>query len=294
MELETDPRIAKLYRNVPDEAVQKLQEFRNRYPCQMIEIRGYPYRFIDTREGESTLLMFVGGTSVAEVSFQSIQHFAKTQRVIAPDYPPIDDIKTLFEGYLHLLDHLGIESVSIMGGSYGGWMAQSFVRMYPKRVDKMVLTAIGPPNPENSRQIAGLMRWLKIAPMFVLRALISRSFSRLQEDKESTPEIQLLWALVKEVMYYRVQRPDIMALMERLVDQTDNYEFTSTDLDDWPGEILILCGSEDPSTPLEKRQALKELYPQAHMEVFDGGEHGIAISHQEKYFSLIDQFLLPE
>ncbi len=36
---------------------------------------------------------------------------------------------------------------------------------------------------------------------------------------------------------------------------------------------------------------MKALYPQAETIVFEGGEHAIALSHQEAYFQAIDDFL---
>jgi pimeloyl-ACP methyl ester carboxylesterase len=53
----------------------------------------------------------------------------------------------------------------------------------------------------------------------------------------------------------------------------------------------MLFGSEDPSTPADKRQAMRTLYPQAEMIVFEGGEHGIGLTHKQEYFAAIDTFL---
>ena len=170
-------------------------------------------------------------------------------------------------------------------------MVQSLVRLYPERVRKLVTTAIGPPNPENSRQIAKMMRWLPIMPTFLLRAVINRSFTRLMSDRTEDPNVSMLWALLKEVMYYRVKRDDIITALGRLVDQTENYTFSPGDLKDWTGSMLMLFGSDDPATPPEKREAMKTLYPQAEIRVFEGGEHGIALTHQEEYFAVIDEFL---
>ena len=99
------------------------------------------------------------------------------------------------------------------------------------------------------------------------------------------------WALVNEAINFRLGRADMLAMLQRLIDQTENYEFTSKDLEDWPGRILLVFGSEDPATPFEKREAMQQLYPQAEVKVFEGGEHGIAITHQQEYFSAIDAFL---
>ena len=286
-----DPKIAKLYKDVPQESLRRLQGFRERYPYQTLQIKGRSWRFIDTQEGETTIFIPAGGTTVAEVSFMSLEHFAQKWRVIAPDYPPIGNLKELFEGFNKMLDRLGVGQFYAMGGSYGGWMLQSFVRFYPERVCKLVTTAIGPPNPENSQQIAKMMRWLSIVPTFLLRALINRSFSQLVSERTGDPDVSMLWALLREVMYYRVKREDIIAALQRLVDQTENYTFSSDDLKDWPGSMLMLFGSEDPATPPDKREAMKALYPQAEVKVFEGGEHGIAYTHQKEYFATIDEFL---
>ena len=286
-----NPKIAKLYQDVPEESLRRLQAFRQRYPYQTITIKGRQWRFIDTQEGENALFIPAGGVTVAEVSFNSLKHFAQQYRVIAPDYPPIDNLKELFEGFIELLDHLGIDQFYAMGGSYGGWMVQSLARHYPKRIRKLVLSAIGPPNRENSQQIAKIMRWLRFMPTFLLRALINRSFSRLVSDKTDDPDLSLLRALLKEIVFYRVNREDLLTAMQRLVDQTENYTFSPDDLKDWTGSILMVFGSEDPTTPQEKRQEMRELYPQAEEKVFEGGEHGIAVSHQQEYYSVIDEFL---
>lgn len=287
----TNPKIAKLYQDVPEESLRRLQAFRERYPYRTITIKGRQWQFIDTQDGETALFIPAGATTVAEVSFKSLEHFAQQYRVIAPDYPPIDNLKELFEGFIELLDRHGVDQFYAMGGSYGGWMVQSLVRHYPERVSKLVITAIGPPNRENSQQIAKLMRWLRIMPIFLLRALINRSFARMASSRTDDPDLTMLRALVKEIVFYRVKREDLLAAMQRLVDQTENYTFSTDDLKDWPGSILVLFGSEDPSTPPEKRQAMRVLYPQAEVKVFEGGEHGIAISHQQEYYAAIDEFL---
>ncbi len=286
-----DPKIANLYANVPEEAVKRLLDFRQRFPYRELAIGGRTWRFVDTGDGERALFIPAGGTTIAEVSFLSIDHLAERQRVISPDYPPVDTLAELIEGFLTLLDHLGVGRFSLMGGSYGGWMVQSLVRQAPDRVNKLILTAIGPPNPDNSRQLARLLPLLRIMPMFVLRGLIGRTFSRLDNSEDVNPDQALLWALVDEVLTYRVGRADLVAAMRRLVDQTENYSFKADDLKEWPGSILMLFGAEDPATPLERRQAMSELYPQAETVVFEGGQHAIALSHQEQYFRVIDDFL---
>lgn len=289
--ISTNPKIAQLYRDVPEESLNRLVAFRERYPYQEVTLGGKQWRFIDSGEGEKTLFIPAGGTTIAEVSFNSIEHFAKQYRVIAPDYPPVEELQELFDGFIDLLDYLEVNHFYTMGGSYGGWIVQSLVRQYPERISKMVLTAIGPPNKENSQEIARLMVWFRITPTFILRWMINRSFSRLESGKSYDRDMTLLWALVREAVYFHLGRADILAMLQRLIDQTENYSLSAEDLKDWPGRILLVFGSEDPATPLGKREAMMALYPQAKVKVFEGGEHGIAITHQQEYFAVIDKFL---
>jgi pimeloyl-ACP methyl ester carboxylesterase len=287
----TNPKISRFYKDVPETSIKVLQEFQERYPYQEIALDGRTWRYIDSGAGEEALLIPAGGTTIAEVSFNSISHFAQNFRVIAPDYPPIEEIQELCDGLIALLDSLDVKQVYTMGGSYGGWMVQSLVRQYPQRIDKLVITAVGPPDEENSRELARLIGWLRLAPTFMLRWMINRSFSRLASRTAGEEDMALLWALVQEAIYSRLERADILAMIQRLIDQTGNYTFSAEDLEDWTGEILLVFGSEDPATPLARREAMQALYPSAQMNVFEGGEHGIAITHQQEYFAVIDEFL---
>jgi pimeloyl-ACP methyl ester carboxylesterase len=292
MQISSNPRIAKLYRDVPAENLAQLIQFRERFTYQEVALDGILWRYIDSQIGDTVLFIPAGGTNIAEVSFKSINHFAEQHRVIAPDYPPIDNLEELFAGFMSLLDHLGVNHFYALGGSYGGWMVQSMVRMVPQRLKKLVITAVGPPDAENSEQLASLLPWLRITPTFILRSMLNRTFSRLISQAGGDPNLALLLALVKEVVYFRLDRNDILASMDRLIDQTRNYTFSAEDLNDWSGRILLVFGSNDPASPPEKRAAMKNLYPQAELKVIEGGEHGIAISHQDDYFGAIDQFLM--
>jgi pimeloyl-ACP methyl ester carboxylesterase len=293
----TNMKMDKYYHSVPEDSLKKLLDFRQRHPYQSVELNGVHWRYIDTGASPEPgagppRVMLAGAAAIAEVSFQSIAHFSEKGRVIAPDYPPLGTLRDLFSGLMNLLDHLGVSQFDLMGGSYGGWLAQSLVRLHPQRVHRLVLSAIGPPDSENSRQIAKMMPLFRLLPMGILRALLNRSFSRLDTSLDEYPDLALLWALVKEVLDTKVQRRDLFALFERLVDQTRHYSFNPDDLKNWPGRILMVFGSQDPASPPEKREAMQALYPQAEMVVFEGGQHGIAITHQEEYFATIDEFLM--
>jgi pimeloyl-ACP methyl ester carboxylesterase len=123
--ISANPKIARVYEDVPEASLNLLQEFRDRYPYQEATLGGKTWRYIDSKAGEQVLFIPAGGTTIAEVSFNSLAHFAQRFRVIAPDYPPIEEIQELCDGIIALMDYLEVREFYTMGGSYGGWMVQS-------------------------------------------------------------------------------------------------------------------------------------------------------------------------
>jgi len=292
MSHETEPqKIEQFYTGVPEGQREQLRSFRKCFPYRVVEIQGRLWRYIDSGKGRQVILVFAGATTVAEISFQTLEYLAQNYRVIAPDYPPIRELKEFFDGCDRFMDILGVEHFCLIGGSYGGWMAQSYVRHSPDRVQKLVISVCGPPDPENSQKIARILPWLRLTPTFLLRAMLMRVFSGLMTGNGHETGQALLAAHLKEILYTRVKRVDLLAAMQRLVDQTRSSIFLPDDLKDWTGRILLLFGSDDPATPPEKREAMQQLYPGAEMKVFEGADHTVPLTHQREYFTAMDAFL---
>ncbi len=58
-------------------------------------------------------------------------------------FPPLT-VRDLARAQARLLDHLGVEEVTAIGGSLGGMVALEFALMYPERVRKLVVLAAPP------------------------------------------------------------------------------------------------------------------------------------------------------
>ena len=99
---QSSPVLEKYYRMVTPESLERLVDFRQRYPYQTRAVHEQTWTYIDSDpSGKMTstpVVILAGGTGIAEVSFQSIDHFAQQQRVIAPDYPAMSSLKELFIG----------------------------------------------------------------------------------------------------------------------------------------------------------------------------------------------------
>ncbi|WP_335973342.1 alpha/beta fold hydrolase [Streptomyces sp. CA2R106] len=99
-----------------------------------------------------------GPSSIAPLA----DHLASDHRVLAPTHPgwdatprpdDLDSVPALAAVYLDLLGHLGLDDVTVIGTSFGGWVAtQTVLDDREGRISKLVLMdAIGPALP--GRQI---------------------------------------------------------------------------------------------------------------------------------------------
>lgn len=64
----------------------------------------------------------------------------ETGRPYGPDFPKVT-VRDLARAQARLLDFLGIEKVTLLGGSLGGMVALEFALLYPHRVQKLVVLA---------------------------------------------------------------------------------------------------------------------------------------------------------
>ena len=283
----TDPS---RYAGVPAELVARLERFRETHRYRAHEIAGTEWRFIDAGRGDPPLLVLSGAACIAEISWTTIEHFAARQRVLAPDYPAITANAALADGIAALLDREGVERAHVLGGSYGGLVAQVFVRRHPERCLSLVLSHTLLPDPKAAATIRWMARALGPLPWPLVRALFKARLAPLF-PKTPHPELVLSKALFVELLNERVSKPQFLALLRRFVELGQSYCFAPDDLAGWPGRILLLLAEDDPATPEPARRAIIEAYPGAQVRLFSGGGHATAVVKQEEYFAAIDAFL---
>jgi pimeloyl-ACP methyl ester carboxylesterase len=285
-----DPGADRRYRGVAPELVAELLRFRERFAYRETQTAGWHWRYLDTAAGESTVLLLTGALGAAEMSWRTIEHLALRHRVLAPDYPAVDTMAELTDGLAAILDRERMESAHVVGGSYGGFVAQVFVRRHPARSASLVLSHTLVPEPAAASRLRSAERWVRWLPSPALRTVFRLRLGRLF-PKAGPPELALSRALFNEILDDRLSKAGILSMMRRVTDLAASYHFTPRDLDAWPGRVLLLMADDDPATPEPVRRALLALYPGAESCVFSGTGHATAVLKQEEYFAAMDRFL---
>jgi pimeloyl-ACP methyl ester carboxylesterase len=113
---------------------EELREFRAAHPSKRVAVAGVNWNYTASGEGEEAVLILPGGAMVGEAGFTRIPAFEDRYRVIAPSYAPVSTAAELLDGLAGVLDTEGVQAAHVLGPSYGGLVAQCFVRRHPERV----------------------------------------------------------------------------------------------------------------------------------------------------------------
>jgi maspardin len=270
----------------------RLRDFRATHPTTCATIGGIKWEYIVCGHGEEVLLILPGLLGIGEMSFEQIMAFEGAYRVVVPSYPaPTTRVLQLIRGIVGILDAEQMDRVSVLGGSYGGMVAQCLVRQYPDRVDRLILSHTGVPRPDRAARNRKFVAILRLLPMGLLRAMLRLSTRKSMVD---APTQRAFWEAYSNEMIAQITKAGLIARYRVATDFDASYAFASEDLEGWPGRILILEGDNDPVAESQARKALRALYPQARMHTFHGSGHVASFAKLEEYTAAIRTFLHPQ
>ena len=119
--------------------------------AERLSLRGVDLQIL--RGGAGPPLLLLHGLGPVEPDAPVLELLAAHAEILAPTHPGFghaprpDDFETVYDLvrlYLDLLDHLPYAKVTLMGLSFGGWLAAEIAATCPHRLDKLVLVgAVG-------------------------------------------------------------------------------------------------------------------------------------------------------
>src|SRR5262245_21333549 len=283
-----------IFARVPAEQVERLKEFRLTHKYKHLLVDGAEWEYISCGLGEQTLLLLPGGLSVGESAFPLITAFENEYRIIAPSYALSMTMPGLCDGIAHILETEGVNQVHVLGGSYGGLVAQYFVRKYPNKARSLILshTFVMTPISEKPLQIADKLSRVMPRSLFVplLKLRLNKIFlSTLRDAKH--PEFEFWRAYLNEAVASNRLREFAAHQNRVLLDLARRPQFSPEDLEAWRGGILIIDSDNDPAISAKHRGLLRNTYPQAQTHTFHATGNVSSILKREEFFSIIGSFL---
>lgn len=206
-------------------------------------------------------------------------------RVVAPDHPGfgrserpewLDAVDDLVFHYLDLLDLLAIERASLVGTSFGGWVAAAFAVAHPERVRRLVLAA-----PAGIR-VDGVPRYDLFANP------LDATLQRLFHDPARLPQI-LPAAAGSEVLIRTYREATTLARVA-----WNPYFFDPKLQQRLPrvtAPTLIVWGDDDAILPPAHADAFAALLPSASLRRLPACGHLIPFERADAFCALAIEFL---
>jgi pimeloyl-ACP methyl ester carboxylesterase len=261
-------------------AEEALDAFRAAAPVHRLRHGGVDWQYRVAGRGAQGLLLLPGAVGDGDAYFTLEPLLSSTHTLIAIAYPRVDTLAALLDGLRYILDREGVESTDIVGGSFGGLVAQAFLRRFPQRTRRVVLSATGPAKPERAASNQKWARVLGKLPIGVTRALL-RTIVRASLRPVTID--RAFW----RGFYFRaiglLSRDDLVARYALSADLDRHGPPSPAGLQEWTGAILILEGDADRIAHAGARDSLKSLYPSARVRTFPGAGHAISAERRDEW-----------
>lgn len=202
------------------------------------------------------------------------------------------------KAYAALLTYLELESIVLVASSGGGPSALAFASLFPEKTNGLILLeAISQAEPEKRPKVMPLfesdfMSWLFIYSMQglnvegVLKPIMPSEENRrlIRENPEKIQQMyQALWAFWPVSQRQEGQEND-WKQFGKLNPDVAGYEKLAV-------PTLIIHGDSDLNVSVKQSIALARQIPDAHLEIIEGADHFMLISHSEQIKAMIKAFL---
>lgn len=283
-----------IYANVPTEQVERLKQFRLSHPNKRLALGNLEWQYISCGQGEQTLLLLPGALSVGESLFPIINAFEDDFRIIAPSYPLSSTMTGLCDGLARILEVEDVNQAHVFGGSYGGLVAQHFVRRYRARVCGLILSHTFVPSTKFAKPLWIGGKLFGALPRSLFAFLLKLRLNKLLLSKlraVNHPETEFWRSYLNEAIESDLMREVFIHQNRCLLELMRQPQFTQGDLQDWKGRILIIESNDDPAVSARDRELLKSTYPRARTHTFQDAGHASSILKRQEVLSVVRDFV---
>jgi len=222
-------------------------------------------------EGESRPLVILHGWGRSGDDFDELISFFPKRTILVLDFPPFGrsgsnlkdwDIYTYVSLVISLCEHLKIESVDLLGHSFGGRIAMILSCVKRSLVHSCILVDAAGLKPKRSIKYKLNMMFYKL----------NKKLGRQGKDR-SSPDYKALSPAMKETFK----------------------SIVNTHLDSYAKHLqapsLIVWGKNEKETPIYMAKRLKKYIKNSRLEMIENGGHFCFLDCPLEFFSIIYEFL---
>ncbi|WP_456695945.1 alpha/beta fold hydrolase [Aeromicrobium sp. P5_D10] len=196
-----------------------------------------------------------------------------------------------------LLDHLGIERVTVVGHSLGGGIAMQFFYLFPERVERLVLVSSGGLGREvnlvlRSATLPGAAQVLSVvasAPVLSRVEALGRGASKI--GWRPGADVGAIWRGFSS-LGDRESRRAFLATTRAVIDIGGQSISAHDHLQDaLPVPTMIVWGSKDRMIPASHALSVEKELPDCRVEIFDGAGHFPHLDDPDRFARVLREFI---
>jgi pimeloyl-ACP methyl ester carboxylesterase len=270
-----------------------------------VVLHGHDLSYVDS--GSGPVVLFIHGILGSQRQWEHlVDSMDDDHRVLLPDLfghgesaKPLGDysLSAHAAAMRDLLDHLGIERVTLVGHSLGGGIAMQFSYLFPERVEHLVLVSSGGLGREvnvmlRSATLPGAAQVLSViaSPRVLTRVeALGRGASRL--GWRPGADISAAWRGFS-ALGDRESRRAFLATTRAVIDLGGQSISAHDHLDgSQPVPTMIVWGSKDRMIPASHALSLEEALPDCRIEIFEGAGHFPHLEDPDRFARVLRDFI---
>jgi maspardin len=256
--------------------------FTARHPEQRILINGREWGCVRAGDAGPALLLIPGTLGRGDIFWQQIETLKDRARIVAVTYPRSGGITEWADDLAALCGRIGLDRVTVLGSSLGGYLAQYFAATYPHLIERLIAA-------NTLDSVAGVAARppyssdLDNAPIEELRTGFGRG---LGVWRDAHPDQAELVDLLMAEVGGRIPEPELRARLNAL---KRGPELPPLDL---PREnIATIESADDPLIPPPMREAVRARLQPSVAYRFEGGGHFPYVARPDLYVALLEEQL---
>ena len=263
--------------------ITALEKFRQRVSPEIVTVRGRRWKMIDTGGPGPVLVMLPGTLGNADIFFHQIEKLGGRLRIIALAPPLIADVDVMADDLARLLNRLGVARASVLGTSFGGFLAQTFAERHPDLIETLFIA--------NSLCDTGALRPAFPDPAELLRTPPRALAANISAQMDNWDEPERIFSETKELLRHELAR--------HLPPRAPKLRLAAIFLRPRPpvpavpdSQIVIIDCQDDPLIPAKVRDEVRARYPKAEHHRLPTGRHFPYLTRAAAYNDILQKRLL--
>lgn len=270
-----------------------------------VRLHGHDLSYVDS--GSGPVVLFIHGILGSQRQWEHlVDMMDDDHRVLLPDLfghgdseKPLGDysLSSHAAAMRDLLDHLGVERVTLVGHSLGGGIAMQFFYLFPERVERLVLVSSGGLGREvnvvlRAATLPGAAQVLSVvASRRVLSRVESLGRGAQKVGWEPGADLGAIWRGFS-TLGDRESRAAFLSTTRAVIDIGGQSISAHDHLEGaLPVPTMIVWGTKDRMIPSAHAVAAQEAVPDCRVELFEGAGHFPHLDDPDRFAMVLHGFI---